>query len=133
MLIGGIFIGCWFISCVMVVAQTLIVYNFLRTTRRISNEQDLERFKSLARFGMYLSLLSLPLMLGIIVTGIILCLEHGCIGLIITLVFNVIMVVLAKAGKHFETKVRTLDTKPDLKADYQQISTFWEKKLFPNF
>lgn len=116
------------------IAQSIMLVRFLRRTPEISDEMDLERFKRIARVGMYLTLVALPVMLVLMATSFIFCMRQGLSGLGIVLLLNGILFVVAQIGRIFEKKVRSLNAATeDLKESYIQVSEAWTKKSVPDF
>jgi hypothetical protein len=114
--------------------QSLIILNFLGTTPRIATAADLERFKGIARLGMYLALLAIPFLLVGLVSGVIIIIVYGMKGLFAAILANMALLVGGKLAKRVEVRVRNLEvSSEELAAEYQRIGVVWIKKALPDF
>lgn len=68
------------------------------------------------------------------ITGILLILRHGFVGLLGVLLANAVVFAL---GKHFgklEEQARSLPTTTEeLRAEHRRVSEIWVKKALPDF
>jgi ABC-type sugar transport system permease subunit len=116
------------------VIQSVMLHLFLDQTETISDQADLDRFKGVARVGMYLTLGFLPVMLAMVVSSVIVAITWGVNGLITVLLLNGVVFVVSKFAQRLEEKARSLEAaSEDLAAAHQRISEVWTKKAFPDF
>jgi hypothetical protein len=107
---------------------------FLKRTPGISDNDALERFKSLARIQMYLALVVIVLMIAGILAGIAVIVRHGLAGLVVVLAANMLVFGLGLYHKRFETRTRSLAVSSDsLGRDYRRVCDTWVKKALPDF
>lgn len=107
---------------------------FVRQHPTISNYQDIEAFKRLARLNMYLAVGQLLVFLVGFVLGIVLIFRHGLLGLLVVIGLNTLLVFLAQRCKRFEEAARSLPVaNEELQSEYERICHSWVKKLFPDF
>ena len=129
-----IFLAACFYAVSVVVFQSVVLFIFLKKTPSIADEVDLERFKKIARLGMYLTIISIPAMVVIIGTGLMIVIRHGFMGLLAVVFINIIMFVFARLGKSLELRARDLPAESEeLAAAHKSVSEAWVKKVFPNF
>ena len=110
------------------------VKGFLNTTPTIADEQSLERFKALARFNMRMALVQILVFLAGIITGIVIILRYGFLGLVGVMAVNGVLLVLGLYMWGFEKRARSLPAATeDLAEQHRRISETWVKKALPDF
>ena len=114
--------------------QSVVLGRFLSQTSAIGDEADLERFKKVARLGMYLTLASIPSSLVGIGSALFLVLRYGLLGLIGVTIANVALFVIARIAKKQEVRSRSLTASSEqLAAEYKLVGEAWVQKAFPDF
>lgn len=110
------------------------IRQFLDQTPDIADEISLDRFKSVARWNMYLALFQMVVFTAGIVTGILLVVFRGFAGLVYVLITNAVVFILGKYLGSLEKKARSLAcASHDLEEKHRKISETWLKKALPDF
>jgi hypothetical protein len=122
---------------VMVLAtaiQSIVIGIFLRRTPAIASEADLDRFRKLARTGMYLVFVGLPAVVVMIVCSVLIGARQGLVGLLRVLLANGVVLVFGLVGKRIEQRARSLKVESsELAGAYRAIAEAWGRKLVPDF
>lgn len=129
-----IFVEACIFLVLFTIIQSVMLWRFLRQVPMISDEVDLERFKKVARVGMYLAILAMPFILVMVISSIAIVVLHGISGLGTVLLFNLGVVGGAKLGRLLEVRARSLRVEDEeLAESYRQVGKVWVEKMFPNF
>ncbi len=129
-----IFLGSYALVITLNFIQMFILRQFLGGTPSISSENDLERFKRVARLGMYLAICSIPLFALGFLAGLYLIAKFGALGLLAVVAVNAAVFILGKIGKSLEEKARGLDASPgEIQDSYRKVCESWVKKALPDF
>jgi hypothetical protein len=114
-------------------ASLLQLRTFLRTTPSIDGEEDLGRYRDLARIQMYAALLVIVLSLGGIAASAVLVRFFGLGSLAVVLPANVVLLLMGLYHKRVEDRVRALPVSETLAAERDRVSATWLAKPFPDF
>jgi len=108
--------------------------NFLIQFPKISDQNSLQKLKSVARPNMYFALVQL-LLLGLSsLTAIMSILNHGGVVAVVVAVVVIISVKIHKWYGKAEEKVKQIEcTDTSLEKELTDIFHCWQHKLFPNF
>lgn len=119
-----------FFTCVF---GTVQVWRFAEDQPKILDRRAFERYKGLARIQMFMALFLLVLMIPTLLLAVLLVIKHGFLGLGVVIVINLGVMALGKIGKGFEERVRDLEVAEEFQEEYDQVSTSWVEKPFPDF
>ena len=94
MILEVLFGSMYVVTAAVAVWSLVQLKGFLDNTPSIADEMSLERFKTLARTQMYLTLVVMVVMVIGIVLGIVLIVQHGGIGVALVILTNMLFLPL---------------------------------------
>ena len=109
------------------------VKRFLSSHNAISDHTDLNRFKSLARTNMYLSLVYMILTVPGIAISMYLGYAYGIAGVAGVVAVNLPQLLFARNLRPLERAACQLHCSNDLSSEFRIIGEAWFKKALPNF
>jgi hypothetical protein len=110
------------------------VKSFLRSTPGIADARSLERFKAIARINMYLALFQIVLLTAGLITGIVLIVRYGSLGMVAVLLTNGMVFAMGKHLGSLEKAARALPSaSEELGQQHRRISETWVSKALPDF
>jgi hypothetical protein len=127
------FLGANVINVAAMLFQSFVLGRFVSEVSEIADEHCLERYRRVARLGMYLTLVSLPFLLVNFVCGLILVIAFGMFALVFVILANVVVFGIAKFSKGYELRARSLPAAEPFAAEYRRIGEVWVKKMLPDF
>ena len=119
-----------------IINMIFVVYkikSYLNSHEKISDFQDLEEFKNMARLQMYLALIQLVILGSMNIIGL-----YGLItfriGFMFLIYIDLIVIALGMAFKNIEKKATTLEMEDMMLYDeYSSVCQCWKSKPFPDF
>lgn len=107
---------------------------FLKQHPSIGNSADLQAFKEMARWQMYLALGSILFLLTSMGLTLALLFALGPVFLLVLAVVSFAIFTLSQSFKQLENRVRNLScATPALEEQYREIGRSWKEDLYPNF
>ena len=121
------------LAVVNMLLSVIQIRGFLLRTAAISNDQDLEDFKRLARRQMYQALLQLVFLLGAVGLSLYGMVTKQC-SLLHVLGLSLAILATSLISRPFESRVKSLDVEDEsLAEEYKAVCESWVKKPLPDF